>query len=217
MYSSINLCILYSSLEMTTTTTQYNFKILIAGDSSVGKTSILNSFTDGSFDENTRTTIGVGIKIKNMKVNDKDCRLTLWDTASQERFRTLTSGFYRGGHGVLMVYDITCRESFNNLKYWMKELTQYSTNDPCIIIIGNKLDLKYKRSVSVEEGLSYAREQGVMYIEASAKTQQGVKQAFEELLQKIIDIPELCYQVEQKPIIIEPPNSSLYTGYCNYC
>jgi Ras-related protein Rab-18 len=202
---------------MTTTTTQYNFKILIIGDSSVGKTSILNSFTDGSFDQHTKNTIGVDLKIKNMTVKDKDTRLVIWDSAGQERFRTLTSGFYRGGHGILMVYDMTSRESFDNLKYWMKEIIQYSTNDPVIILISNKSDLKEKRTVSSMEGLSYAREQGAMYIEASAKTNQGVKQAFDELLQKIIDIPSLCYQVEEKPIVIEPTTSSLYEGYCGYC
>ena len=199
------------------TTTQYNFKILLIGDSSVGKTSILNSFTNGSFDLDIKNTIGVGVKTKHLKVKDKDTRLLIFDTAGQERFRTLTSGFYRGGHGILMVYDMTSRESFDNLKYWMKEIIQYSTNDPVIILISNKSDLKEKRTVSSLEGLSYAREQGAMYIEVSAKSNQGVKQAFDELLQKIIDIPSLCYQVEEKPIAIEPTSPSSYTGYCGYC
>ena len=199
------------------TTTQYNFKILLIGDSSVGKTSILNSFTNGSFDEHTKNTIGVDLKIKHLKVKEKDCRLVIWDSAGQERFRTLTSGFYRGGHGVLMVYDMTCRESFNNLKYWMKEIIQYSTTDPVILVVGNKSDLKDKRTVSIEEGRSYAREQGAMYIETSAKSKDGVQQAFDELIQKIIDIPELCYEVRETPVVIEPVDSSLYTGYCGYC
>jgi Ras-related protein Rab-18 len=103
------------------------------------------------------------------------------------------------------------------LKYWTKELIQYSTNDPIVIVVGNKLDLKDKRSVSSTEGLSYAREQGAMYIEASAKTLKGIQEAFDELLQKIIDIPSLCYQVEEKPIAIEPTSPSLYEGYCGYC
>ena len=199
------------------TTTQYNFKILLIGDSSVGKTSILNSFTNGSFDLDIKNTIGVGVKTKHLKVKEKLTRLLIFDTAGQERFRTLTSGFYRGGHGILMVYDMTSRESFNNLKYWMKEIIQYSTNDPIIMVISNKSDLKEKRTVSIEEGRSYAREQGAMYIETSAKTNQGVKQAFDELLQKIIDIPSLCYQVEEKPLVIEAASPSLYEGYCNYC
>lgn len=199
------------------TTTQYNFKILLIGDSSVGKTSILNSFTNGSFDLDIKNTIGVGVKTKHLKVKEKLTRLLIFDTAGQERFRTLTSGFYRGGHGILMVYDMTSRESFDNLKYWMKEIIQYSTNDPIAIVVGNKLDRKDERTVSSMEGLSYAREQGAMYIEASAKTNQGVKQAFDELLQKIIDIPSLCYQVEEKPLVIEPTSPSLYEGYCGYC
>ena len=199
------------------TTTQYNFKILLIGDSGTGKSSILNSFTEGSFDENIRNTIGVGVKTKHLKVKEKPVKITCWDTSGQERFRTLTSAFYRGGHGVLLVYDITSRESFNNLKYWTKELIQYSTNDPIVIVVGNKLDLKDKRSVSSMEGLSYAREQGAMYIEASAKTLKGIQEAFDELLQKIIDIPSLCYQVEEKPLVIEPTSPSLYEGYCGYC
>ncbi len=199
------------------TTQQYNFKILIIGDSSVGKSSILNAFVNGTFDESMRNTIGVDLKIKHLKVKDKDTKLVLWDTASQERFRTLTSGFYRGGHGVLMVYDMTSRKSFDNLKYWMKEIIQYSTNDPIIMVISNKADQKEKRTVSIEEGRSYAREQGAMYIETSAKTQQGIEQAFEELIEKIIDEPSLCYQVEEKPLVIEPVNNSSYSGYCSYC
>ena len=197
---------------MSTTMTQYNFKILLIGDCSVGKTSILNSFTNGSFDEQTKNTIGVDLKIKHLKVKEKDCRLVIWDSAGQERFRTLTSGFYRGGHGVLMVYDMTCRESFNNLKYWMKEIIQYSTTDPVILVVGNKSDLKDQRTVSIDEVRSYAREQGAMYIDIpSAKSKDGVHQAFDELIQKIIDIPELCNEVRETAVAIEPVDSSLYT------
>ena len=197
------------------TVLQHNFKLLIIGDSGVGKTSILSVFANGTFDEHTRNTVGVDLKVKMINIKDKLVRAVIWDTAGQERFRTLTSAYYRGAHGVILVYDMTSRPSFDHLKVWLRELTHYATTDPVIIIAANKADRKEERTVSSAEGLLYAREQEALYIETSAKTQQGVQQAFEELIQKILDKPELCYEVEEKPITLDTSHSS--ESYCGYC
>jgi Ras-related protein Rab-18 len=195
---------------------QYNFKILLIGDSGVGKTSILSSFVNGTFEEGLKSTVGVDLRVKMVQVNDQDVRCILWDTAGQERFRTLTSAYYRGAQGVVLTYDMTSRSSFIDLKSWIKEMDQYLTTDPVTIIVANKVDRKDERTVSTSEGMAFAREQGTMYIETSAKTQQGIQQAFEELLQKIIELPQLCYDITEKTTINVQPESTT-DGYCSYC
>ncbi len=114
-------------------------------------------------------------------------------SAGQERFRTLTSAYYRGAHGIILVYDITNRESFESIQHWLKEIDIYSTNEDAVkMLIGNKTDEgEEKRKVSKSEGSKFARDHGMLFIEASAKTQEGVNQAFEELLEKILDVPAL--------------------------
>ena len=121
-------------------------------------------------------------------------------TAGQERFRTLTSSYYRGAHGLILVYSVTDRESFTNLPHWLKEIDIYSTNDDAVLLlIGNKSDVSDdQRQVSKDEGRAFAREKGMLFIEASAKTAEGVGQAFDELIQKIVDVPSLLQGDEQK-------------------
>ena len=120
--------------------------------------------------------------------------------AGQERFRTLTSSYYRGAHGLILVYSVTDRESFTNLPHWLKEIDIYSTNDDAVLLlIGNKSDTPdEQRQVSKDEGRAFAREKGMLFIEASAKTAEGVGQAFDELIQKIVDVPSLLQGDEQK-------------------
>jgi len=193
------------------------FKILLIGDSGVGKTSLLLRFSDREFQEDQQSTIGVDLKIKKVKVGDKKVKITVWDTAGQERFRTLTSAYYRGAHGIIMVYDVSNKRSFDHLINWIKEIDQYGTNEEAVIIlVGNKIDLEDLRMVSKQEGLLFARKHSTLFIEASAKTNQGVEQAFEELMQKIIEIPTLCEIKERDiPILkIESSNDSWCSGYC---
>lgn len=193
------------------------FKILLIGDSGVGKTSLLLRFSDREFQEEQQSTIGVDLKIKKVKVGDKKVKITVWDTAGQERFRTLTSAYYRGAHGIIMVYDVSNKRSFDHLINWIKEVDQYGTNEEAVIIlVGNKIDLEDLRMVSREEGLLFARKYSTLFIEASAKTNQGVEQAFEELMQKIIEIPTLC-EIKERDIPtlkIESYNNSWCGGYC---
>eukprot|EP00979_Chaetoceros_neogracilis_P011824 scaffold2993_cov266-Chaetoceros_neogracile.AAC.5 len=170
------------------------FKLLMIGDAGVGKSSMLLRFTDDSFDEHIQSTIGVDFKVKHLDVSSKRIKLTVWDTAGQERFRTLTSSYYRGAQGVVMVYDVTRRDSFENLEQWLKEVKLYSPNNGegvVKLLVGNKIDLKDDRKVSREEAEAWARSQGMLFLEASAKTRTGIKQCFMEVVQKIVEDPEL--------------------------
>ncbi|XP_035544989.1 ras-related protein RABC2a-like isoform X3 [Juglans microcarpa x Juglans regia] len=158
-----------------------SFKILLIGDSGVGKSSLLVSFISNSV-EDLSPTIG-GKKLK----------LTIWDTAGQERFRTLTNSYYRGAQGIILVYDVTRRDTFTNLSdVWAKEVELYSTNQGCIkMLVGNKVDIDSERVVSREEGIALSKELGCLFLECSAKTRENVEQCFEELALKIMEVPSL--------------------------
>ncbi|KAL8516738.1 hypothetical protein ACS0TY_015122 [Phlomoides rotata] len=169
-----------------------SFKILLIGDSAVGKSSLLVSFITHVVDD-LSPTVGVDFKIKFLTVGGKKLKLTIWDTAGQERFRTLTSSYYRGAHGIILVYDVTRRDTFTNLSdVWAKELELYSTNEDCIkMLVGNKVDREVERVVTKEEGMTLAKELGCLFLECSAKTRENVEQCFEELALKIMEVPRL--------------------------
>jgi Ras-related protein Rab-18 len=149
--------------------------------------------------------VGVDFKIKlleNFDNTKKNIKLTIWDTAGQERFRSLTSSYYRGAQGVILVYDVSSRESFDNLKTtWLKELAVYADLDDLVLmIVGNKVDLEAKgeRKVSTEEGLQLAKELSALFMESSAKTRLGIKSIFEELVRKILNSPRTMKIQEKK-------------------
>ncbi|MEW5319100.1 MAG: hypothetical protein WDW38_010270 [Sanguina aurantia] len=169
------------------------FKILLIGDSGVGKSCLLNRFTSDRFDESTTSTIGVDFKVRRITCNGQVCKLTVWDTAGQERFRTLTSSYYRGAQGIVYVYDVTRRETFEDLAgVWMKEVEMYSTVDDLIqMVVANKVDLAIQRQVTSAEGHEFARTHGCLFVETSAKANIAVEQTFEELVLKILDTPSL--------------------------
>ncbi|KAH7842233.1 hypothetical protein Vadar_002976 [Vaccinium darrowii] len=169
-----------------------SFKILLIGDSGVGKSSLLVSFVSNSV-QDLAPTIGVDFKIKLLTVGGKRLKLTIWDTAGQERFRTLTSSYYRGAQGIILVYDVTRRDTFTNLSdVWAKEVDLYSTNQDCVkMLVGNKVDRESERVVSREEGIALAMEHGCLFLECSAKTRENVEQCFEELALKIMEVPSL--------------------------
>ncbi|KAL9422262.1 hypothetical protein AB3S75_034515 [Citrus x aurantiifolia] len=173
----------------------YSFKILLIGDSGVGKSSILLSFISNSVHDPS-PTIGVDFKIKQLTVGGKRLKLTIWDTAGQERFGTLTSSYYRGAHGIILVYDVTRRETFTNLSsVWAKEVELYSTNQDCVkILVGNKVDRDSERAVTREEGMILAQEHKCLFLECSAKNTEHVKQCFKDLLYKILEDPSLLEQ-----------------------
>ncbi|MCD7468899.1 Ras- protein RABC2a [Datura stramonium] len=169
-----------------------SFKILLIGDSGVGKSSLLVSFISNVVDD-LAPTIGVDFKIKTLTVSGKRLKLTIWDTAGQERFRTLTSSYYRGAQGIILVYDVTRRETFTNLSdVWAKEVELYSNNQDCVkMLVGNKVDRESERAVTREEGIALAKELGGLFLECSAKTRENVQHCFEELALKIMEVPSL--------------------------
>ncbi|WWC66394.1 uncharacterized protein I206_100296 [Kwoniella pini CBS 10737] len=170
-----------------------NLKLLLIGNSSVGKSSLLLRFTDNEFltDEETAATIGVDFKVKSIELDGKRYKLSVWDTAGQERFRTLTSSYYRGAQGVVLVYDVSSRPTFDELLKWFKEIDTYCGEGVVKMMVGNKVDKEFSRQVTTDEGKAFAQRMGALFIECSAKTRLGVPEAFEELVRRILANPIL--------------------------
>ena len=133
------------------------FKMLLIGNSGVGKSCLLVRYAENSFNENFFNTIGVDFKIKTISLDNQNIKLQIWDTAGQERFRTLTASYYRGAHGIIVVYDVTDRDTFENVRQWMQEIDKFATDNVCKVIVGNKCDLDESRKVSTEEGEELAK------------------------------------------------------------
>ena len=159
---------------------QYDFlfKILLVGNSSVGKSSLFLRFVDDIWNETFVPTIGVDFKIKTIEVEKKNVKLQIWDTAGEERFRTIISSYYKGAHGILLVYDITLKESFESLNDWLNEIKKNTSKNIVKVLIGNKIDLNDKRVISFDEAKEFADNNSMKYIETSAKTSTNVDQAF---------------------------------------
>ena len=199
-------------------TIQTTLKILLVGDSNVGKSSILLRFTDDTFDNEKCPTIGVDFKVKMISIDKVKVKLALWDTAGQERFRTLTPAYYRGAQGVILVYDVTSAQSFRQLEDWLQEVDRYATKADIVkMVIGNKIDKDSSdRAVSREEGLRFARRHRMLFLETSAKTSDGVQMAFEELVEKILQNPSL-WKADQENLIKAGGNLNEQSSYCSYC
>ncbi|KAK4473820.1 hypothetical protein MN116_003153 [Schistosoma mekongi] len=187
-----------------------NFKLLLIGDSGVGKSSLLMRYTNDCFESQLSATIGVDFKVKLVTVPDgTKIKLSIWDTAGQERFRTLTPNVYRGSHAAVFVYDVANRESFDNLKIWMEELKTYSDNPNMIkLLVGNKID-SVPRLISREEGLRFARLYNMPYAETSAKTSEGVNQLFSDIVTKIFNHSELWNQGKKRALTNESNRANL--------
>ena len=163
------------------------FKVLLIGDSAVGKTSVLLRYVDDTFNPEFQTTIGVDFKISTFQLNGKVIKLQLWDTAGQDRFKTIVASYYRGAHGIILAFDITNSTSFQNITRWYEESQNYLQKSVPKLLIGNKADLSSQRAVKTEEAKALADRLGVDYIETSAKNSQGVKLAFETLSKNILN------------------------------
>ena len=199
----------------------YKFKVLLIGDAGVGKSSILLRFVDDTFNPNQTSTIGVDFKPKVMKVRNMKIQVTIWDTAGQERFRTLTTGYYKGAQGIILVYDVTRRDTFENLSSWFAECKNYCSNegkDAIKLIVANKIDLD-NRVVLTKEGENLAKENGTLYIETSAKTNVGIESVFEELVNKILDNPSILSKVIKPKATLKmtPPPSTTSSSSSSYC
>lgn len=155
----------------------YLFKYIIIGDTGVGKSCLLLQFTDKRFRTDHDLTIGVEFGARLITIENKQIKLQIWDTAGQESFRSITRSYYRGASGALMVYDISRRDTFNHLSRWLEEVRANASANLVIMLIGNKADLE-RREVSFEEGAQFARDNGLVFRETSAKTAQNVEEAF---------------------------------------
>ncbi|KAM0833890.1 hypothetical protein ACQ4PT_063981 [Festuca glaucescens] len=160
----------------------YLFKYIVVGDTGVGKSCLMLQFTDKRFQPVHDLTIGVEFGYRMVTIDNKKIKLYIWDTAGQEAFRSITRSYYRSAVAALLVYDITRRETFSHLGSWLEEVRQGSdgNNNVTIMLVGNKTDLSHKRVVSTEEGEQFARDNGLVFIETSAKTRHNVDQAFFE-------------------------------------
>ncbi|KAH7575964.1 hypothetical protein JRO89_XS02G0264100 [Xanthoceras sorbifolium] len=195
----------------------YLFKLLLIGDSSVGKSCLLLRFAvkltllfsgiffidfcflliflfqDDSYVDSYISTIGVDFKIRTVELEGKTIKLQIWDTAGQERFRTITSSYYRGAHGIIIVYDVTDMESFNNVKQWLNEIDRYANDSVCKLLVGNKCDLVENKVVDTETAKAFADELGIPFLETSAKDSINVEQSFLTMASEIKKKIELSF------------------------
>ena len=165
----------------------YLFKVLLIGNSGVGKSSLLLRFADDVFTDNFMPTIGVDFKIRTIEVDGKTIKLQIWDTAGQERFKTITSSYYKGAHGIIVTYDITDRESFSAIENWMNEVEKHASDNISRILVGNKCDMADARQVSTDEGKELAEHYNVRFLETSAKDCKNVEEAFIMMTREIKD------------------------------
>ena len=163
----------------------YKIKLIILGDSGVGKTNLITRFASDKFNKNSKATIGVEFIYKTLKINNEIFKIEIWDTAGQERYKSITSAYYKGAKGAIIVYDITSEQSFKNIEIWMHEVKGKALNNLQIMIIGNKTDLYKERKISMEQGIEKAKTLNLHLFEASALDKTNVKEAFNCLLKEI--------------------------------
>ena len=160
-------------------------KIVILGDSGVGKSNIINRYISNDFFINPRSTIGVEFYTKKFLFNDKQIKIQIWDTAGQERFRSITSSYYRNVNGILLVYDITDQNSFNNITKWLVEIKTNIDYELPILLVGNKIDLEYKRKISILQGTELAYKLNIKFAEMSAFTNTNIVSSMDDFIEHI--------------------------------
>ncbi|XP_041010278.1 ras-related protein RABA2a-like [Juglans microcarpa x Juglans regia] len=166
----------------------YLFKVVLIGDSGVGKSNLLSRFTRNEFCLESKSTIGVEFATRTLQVEGRTVKAQIWDTAGQERYRAITSAYYRGALGALLVYDVTKPTTFENVSRWLKELRDHADSNIVIMLIGNKTDLKHLRAVATEDAQGYAEKEGLSFIETSALEATNVEKAFQKILGEIYRI-----------------------------
>ncbi|EPB92377.1 GTP-binding protein [Mucor circinelloides] len=199
----------------------YLIKLLLIGDSGVGKSCLLLRFSDDSFTPSFITTIGIDFKIRTIELDGKRIKLQIWDTAGQERFRTITTAYYRGAMGILLVYDVTDDKSFGNVRNWFSNIEQHASEGVNKILIGNKCDMEDKRVVSAEQGQTLANELNIRFMETSAKANIGVEEAFFDLARdikkRLIDTQQAQQTRQREEVKLESPaknNGNNSSGGC---
>lgn len=166
----------------------YLIKLLLIGDSGVGKSCLLLRYSDDSFTSSFITTIGIDFKIKSIMCGESKVKLQIWDTAGQERFRTITTAYYRGAMGILLVYDVSDETSFTNVRNWMRQIDQNAAENVNRVLIGNKCDVDpSERKIPTEKGKALAGEYGIKFFETSAKLNTNVDEAFQAIAKDIVE------------------------------
>ena len=179
----------------------YKLKVVVVGDSGTGKTNFIKRFISNTYNPNVKATVGVEFISKAYKINNQVFKIEIWDTAGQERYKSITAAYYKGAKGALIVYDITQKDSFENINKWMSEVREKSAKDLKIMIVGNKTDLVNERQVSTEEALEKAKELESPIMETSALDGNNVKAAFYVLLK------EMYKEIKKKIDIVENQNA----------
>lgn len=182
-------------------------KILTLGECGVGKTSIILRYVENRFNKNHLITIGLDFKVKTIKVQDKSIKIKIWDTAGQERFKSISCHYYRGTDGIMLVYDIGDRNSFEKVSSWITQIHKETTSEVVCVLIGNKIDLPAtERQVTTEEGKALADEFGLDFYETSAFKNQNVNESFNDLIWKILKTKEIR---SPRPTILKSNNVHL--------
>ena len=174
------------------------FKVLLLGNSDVGKSSLLLRYVDSVWNDAFVPTIGVDFKVKTLTINEKKVKMQIWDTAGQERFRTVVATYFRGAHGILLLYDVTNKDSFKNLESWLIEIEKNAKEKVLKILIGNKCDLTDDREITSDEGKAFALRNGMEFMETSAKMNTNVTEAFETLGKLMIEFNSKSNTTSQK-------------------
>ena len=175
-----------------------SIKVILIGDSRVGKTSLIEQYINKQFSEEHITTVTAGDKFyKEVKVGGKTIKLEIWDTAGQDRFRAITKNYYKGSHGIILIYDITNTQSFENVKTWVNQIREEASSNVIIYIAGNKVDMEDERKVDRDDGEKLAEELGFPFVETSAKNGININETFEDLVERI---DKVYGNVPQKPI-----------------
>uniref|UniRef100_A0A3Q3W3H0 Ras-related protein Rab-19 n=1 Tax=Mola mola TaxID=94237 RepID=A0A3Q3W3H0_MOLML len=163
------------------------FKIILIGDSNVGKTCVVQNFRSGVFSEKQQNTIGVDFSVRTLDIEGNKVKMQVWDTAGQERFRTITQSYYRSAHGAIIAYDITRRATFDSVTHWIKEVEIYGASNVLLVLMGNKCDLQEERQVQFEEACNLAKNNGILAaLETSAKESQNVEEAFMMMARELL-------------------------------
>ncbi|KAG1238073.1 hypothetical protein G6F68_000357 [Rhizopus microsporus] len=191
-------------------TYDYLFKIIIIGDSGVGKSNLLLRYTSNEFLQDSRSTIGVEFATKTINIDNHVIKAQLWDTSGQERYKAITSAFYRGAVGALLVYDITRKASFNHIAQWLEELNEHIEDSIPLVLVGNKIDLSdTSRAVSTEEAKNYASKSKMMFFEASAYDTTNVTLAFETMFNQIYKELSKINTIRLRPPSVYNNNNNL--------
>ncbi|KAG9462239.1 ras-related protein Rab-19 [Eleutherodactylus coqui] len=198
------------------------FKIILIGDSNVGKTCVVQRFQSGVFNEKHQNTIGVDFSVKSMTIRGKKVKVQVWDTAGQERFRTITQSYYRSAHGAIIAYDITQRQTFESVPHWIYEVEKYGAANLMLMLIGNKSDLVEKRQILFEEACTLAEKHGLgAVLETSAKEHHNIDEVFLLMANELVarntphfhkETPRNSFVLDSRPILANEPEKTCLCG-----